>query len=121
RFCRSPYYHSANCPWAQARGDDWEYFDECRLGCPAMTLVPPNASPRECRSALIKCGKSASCKKDGRPLADRPESPKQIRTQQLAMACRLHREGLSLREIEEQIDVPFRTVGDWLKTPKAVR
>ena len=67
RLIRHPAYHSERCWDAQARTPDLEYLKYWAQGVQLVTVLNPDASPREERSLQTKVGQCAKGRKGGRP------------------------------------------------------
>ncbi len=121
RLVRHPAYHSSEYPDAQARTSDLEelaYFIE---GVKVMTHLHPNASPTEVRAYHVARGQQLKNRKGGRPKSQ-PSQRGTYRSryddERLSEVLELQAQGLSIRDIAEQIGRPHSTVQGWINTAK---
>jgi hypothetical protein len=121
RFVRSPYYHSKRFPDARARETELQELVYWADGVPMMTLLHPDASFSDVRSAQTKRGQQEKGERGGRPQRTPRRKTKQIRNAVLRKAIELWLEGESFRSIGNHVGIPHRTIGDWMKRDDAVR
>lgn len=108
RLIRSGYYHPKERPYEQADLMDLEHLKEMLGNIELTTVLSPTADAKEERASAIKRGQQ---EKNGK-------TKKQRREEQTPIVIELYKQKRSLRQIEMQTGVPYRTVGRWLKDYK---
>lgn len=73
RFVRSPFFHTAKTPYAQAQKSDLDYLAFFTEGATLVTVLPPDATPRDVRSHQRRRGQWAKNRKGGRRSTKRCE------------------------------------------------
>ncbi len=124
RFIRPLDYHSKRNPDAQATEEDLRCLRCWTKGVRLLTVLDPDASPREVRSWQRKRGQSAKGRKGGRPRSQPPpeQTPakypgykKDRREAKLPAVLQRRARGESLRQIAEAEEVPVATVEEWIQ------
>jgi hypothetical protein len=114
RFIRHPNYHSKLRPLLQARDVDLQNLKGETTGVTLLTLLHPDATPHDARSAQIKRGQQEKGCKGGRPPKRELGYKKQRRRKQLLRVLQLHDAGESHRKIAIVTGVPSSTVWRWI-------
>jgi hypothetical protein len=112
RFARHPDY-SKNSQDAQARELDLQFLKYITKGVRLMTALDPDALPGEVRSFQTKRGHEAKGK-GGRPRNHEPGWMKKRLHELCPHVLKLRENGWSLREIEKETAIPFKTVQRWV-------
>lgn len=115
RLIRSPYYHSVDDPDARPRTSDLDDLRASTKGVELVTLLDPDATPRQERGYQSIRGQRQKRRRGGRPLAKRPGYVKARRERLLPHVLADRRNGMTVRAIAEKHGLPFTTVALWLR------
>lgn len=116
RYLRNREYSSTECPWVLPTRDEWEKFLAITRGVKLATLLHPDAHWKDVRSYQSKRGMIEKESKRGRPRKRRPGELSERREALLPEVIKLRCKWLvSYRNIGAALNVPWRTVKDWLR------
>lgn len=114
RFARAATHHAAHAHRrSPGRWAIKEVCDICRV--PLATVLDPDATAAQERAYQMKRGQEGSGNYGGRPAKPRPGDKKQRRLKLLPRVLRMRLVGYSNRAIGRELEVPERTIRDWLK------
>ena len=114
RFIRSTGF-TAKTPSVQPSRVEWETLADHARNVTLATLLHPDTNWRKVRGYQSKRGIREKGAKCGRPIKFSGCERRLRRQALLARALELHSWHLSLRDIEKELGVPWRTLGDWLR------
>jgi hypothetical protein len=115
RFLRNALYKNTTPELLPTR---WEYRQVQRLthGVPLLTWLDPDTPPEKARGLQSKLGQQTKGNKGG---GDKmPRWTKRRRMKLQPKARRLHRQGLSYREIAKRLQVSLMTAWKWANRPR---
>lgn len=118
RFIRNQYYHSNTFPDAQATKGELETLQWHTEGITLMTVLPPDASPKEVKSYQRKRGQMQKGRKGGRT-KKRKQRIYPLETK--AKGIRMHDHGFSYQDVADFLTehtkdlVPRSTVQGWVR------
>jgi len=123
RFIRPDFYHSNKCPGALPRTRELDILQEMTLGVQLMTLLDPDAKPREVKRYQTKRGQLLKNNKGGRPPGSEKEKEKNEpgymksrKERLLPKVLQLHNQGDSIRMIMRKTGLgSTSTVFEWIK------
>ncbi len=120
RFIRSPDYHSADSPDAQAGEEDLARLAAVTRGCRLMTLLDPGAPPTEVRSYQRQRGQERKARRGGRgnravgAAACSPGATKRRRKTWLRHVLSMYRAGASYGEVSRGTGISKMTCHNWV-------
>lgn len=90
-----------------------EFFQTIPDGVQLVTVNHPDAEEEDDRSYETKRGQEGTGKRGGRPVEQCPKKAKRLRL--MPKVIELWKSGLSYREIDRTLRLPWSTVRDWIK------
>jgi DNA invertase Pin-like site-specific DNA recombinase len=115
RLKRHQDYHSVKCPDARITEWDLQMLALETEGVRMVTLLHPDATPKEVRSYQRKRGQAQKGKKGGRPKVTPPGEMVARRKRHKEEIIKLNAAGHGSREIARRLNVPESTVRRWVR------